>query len=376
MDTAKVFINNTKKLFSYVEEKKLNKVIILNESNQAWAIGLRISGSVLVVDAYNKSLRYYTPALEFWRAEETLSKYDGFINIETLAYLRYKIELPEDIKVFEGGYVDVIKKEFIDCLEKNIICGLDNVPQELREATQEKYIDVREDVSNLRAIKSDEEISLIARATNISIQALRKVIDEGIIGYSEKIIAGRISYYMKIFGADQEAFPLIVASNENSAYPHTKPSSKTIELGDVVLVDIGARFSEYNSDMTRMLLHKNSFRDKHYVDAVEEAVNRALEKIEIGVKASEIDAVARDVFSKRGLAKFFIHSLGHGVGIDVHEKPALSSTSRDVLEKNMVITIEPGIYFRGVFGVRIEDLVVIEERGPKILTSIERVLEY
>ncbi|MGC9009673.1 MAG: M24 family metallopeptidase [Sulfolobales archaeon] len=376
MDIVRIFINNIKRVFSYAEENKLGKMIILDESNQAWVSSLRIKGSVLAIDVNNKSLRYYTPALEYWRAEEILKRYSDILSIETLAYFRYKIEVPEDIKVFEGGYVDVVKKEFIDCLEKNVICGLDIVPQEIKEIVQEKYKDIKEDISSLRAIKSDEEISLIARATDISMKALEKVIDEGIIGYSEKIIAGKISYYMRFFGADQEAFPLIVASNENSAYPHAKSSSKTIELGDIVLIDIGARVSEYNSDMTRMILSKNSFREKHYVDAVEESLNKALEKIEIGAKASEIDAVARETLNKHGLGKFFIHSLGHGVGVDVHEKPALSSTSKDVLEKNMVVTVEPGIYFRDRFGIRIEDLVVVEERGPRMLTSMKRVLEY
>jgi len=364
------------KTYLFAEDRRLGKLILLNESNQVWASSLRIGGSVLVIDILNRSVRYYTPALEFWRAEEVLREFENKMSIEIIAYLRYKIDLPENIKVLEGGYQEVIKREVSECVDKNISCGIDQVPLDVKDIAQERLINIREDISYLRSIKSSEEIDLIAKASNISIQALKKVIDEGVIGYSEKIIAGKLSYYMRVLGADQEAFPLIVASNENSAYPHAKPSSKTIEYGDLVLFDVGARVSEYNSDMTRILKSRISPREKYYLDVLEEALNKALEKIEVGVRASDIDSLVRDTLSKKGLGKYFIHSLGHGVGVDVHERPTLSSTSKDVLEKNMVVTIEPGIYFRGGFGVRLEDLVVVEERGPRILTSLERVLEY
>lgn len=378
MNPLSVFSNNLGRLISFAEEKNIKKILVIESSNQAWVSGTRINGSILSIDLANKYVKYYTPALEYWRAESKISRLSLIkdFSVEVYAYLRYKIDLPENIRVFEGGYSEVLSKEISDCANRENYCATDSYPQELRSFS-EKLIDFKGYIADLRAVKSNEEIEFINRATEITMRALEKVVSEGVVGSSERILAGKLSYYIRLFGGDQEAFPLIVASNESSAYPHAEPRSRVIETGDLVLFDVGTRYSEYNSDMTRIAVNNYSYsRYREIIEAVEEAVNRSIERIDVGVKASLVDNIARETLARRGLAKYFIHSLGHGVGIDVHEKPYLSSNSNDVLDKNMVVTIEPGVYIRDLVGVRIEDLVVISSRGPRILTSMKRVLEY
>ncbi|MEM4749970.1 MAG: M24 family metallopeptidase [Sulfolobales archaeon] len=356
--------------------KGLSKIIIFNESNQAWVSGLRIAGSALIIDLRDSVVRYYTPILEFWRAYDMLGESLGSeISYDVLGYYRYKIDLPEDIKVFNGGLKDAIKSEVGDLGEKS--CGVDNIDidSDLRDLLR-KCVDLREDIASLRSIKNNIEISLIKTASEISMKALRRIIEEGVIGRSEREIAGRFSYLIRLYGADGEAFPSIIAVNENASKPHYQPSSRVVSLGDYILVDAGAKVREYNSDMTRMIIYRNSEDYKHVLEAVIESVDAALEKISPGAKASDIDKAAREVLERRGYSKYFIHSTGHGVGVDVHEKPLLSLSSSDSIEEGMIVTIEPGIYMRNKIGVRVEELVLVSSRGPRILTEISRILEY
>lgn len=370
------FSDNMSRLIDLGFSKNLNKIILLNESNQAWASGLRIRGTILSIDLRNREIRYYTPILEFWRSEDRLRESIGKrFSVEVLGYYRYKISVPEDIRVFEGGFKEAIKQELKDLESKT--CGTDQFDSdsELREILG-KCTDLREDLGELRSVKSEKEINLISRAAEISMRALKKLLEEDIIGRFERELAARLSYLMRVYGADSEAFPTIVAVDKDAANPHHESGLKVVSLGDSVLVDIGARVNEYNSDMTRMIIHRDSERHRDFIESVSEAIDRALEKLYPGTRASEIDRVARETLEKRGYSKYYIHSTGHGVGVEVHEKPMLSLSSNDIIEENNVVTIEPGIYLRDRIGVRIEELVLVSSRGPKVITSLARVLEY
>lgn len=182
-----------------------------------------------------------------------------------------------------------------------------------------------------------------------------------------------MEFAMRRAGAEDKAFETIVASGQRGAMPHGSATGKRIKKGELVVVDAGARFSGYNSDMTRTYCCGRADRERKKVfDAVLSAQQRAIEKVRSGVCAKEVDRAARDHIKKAGYGKYFCHGTGHGVGLDVHERPSIGPASDDVLEDGMVITIEPGIYIPGLGGVRIEDMVMVDGGGCVVLTKSTR----
>jgi len=187
-------------------------------------------------------------------------------------------------------------------------------------------------------------------------------------GVRELDVAVEIETRLRRAGGES-AFELIVASGPNGAKPHGHASKRVIEDGDLVTIDMGARLGGYNSDMTRTVaVGTPSAEMKRVYDAVLEAEEAAIAAIRPGVRAADLDKLARDLLTRHGLGEAFAHSLGHGVGLEVHEGPGLRGTSQDVLEAGMVITIEPGAYLPGVGGVRIEDLILVTEDGYEVLS--------
>lgn len=174
---------------------------------------------------------------------------------------------------------------------------------------------------------------------------------------------------MKLNGAKAPSFETIIASGARGALPHGTASEKIIEKGEPVVVDFGAK-KEYCSDVTRLVKTGRDTDVDIIADIVYTALHKAKEKIRPGVKCSDVDAAARDYITEKGYGDFFNHSLGHGVGIDVHEKPVFSAKDDTVLEENMVITVEPGIYLPGKFGVRLEDTIAVKPDGHENLTAV------
>jgi len=180
---------------------------------------------------------------------------------------------------------------------------------------------------------------------------------------------------MKMNGAEKPAFDTIISSGYRSALPHGVASDKRIERGDLVVIDLGALYRHYNSDITRtIVVGKPSEKQKEIYEIVLEAQKSAVEKAKPGMTAKELDSIARNIIAEYGYGDYFIHSLGHGVGLEIHEPPRISQYDETVLKEGMVITIEPGIYIPKLGGVRIEDTVVITKDGAKRLTKMEREL--
>ncbi len=181
---------------------------------------------------------------------------------------------------------------------------------------------------------------------------------------------------MRSMGAEAPSFDTIIASGPNSALPHARPGSRKIRPGDFVVVDYGAVWRGYHSDETcTFAVGGAGRRHKKIYAVVKEAHDRALEAVRPGVACRDVDAAARGVIEKAGYGPLFSHGTGHGVGLDVHEAPRLSTLSEAVLEKGMVITIEPGIYLPGFGGVRIEDTVLVEKGGARVLTEFSKELQ-
>lgn len=230
-------------------------------------------------------------------------------------------------------------------------------------------------VEAMRAVKDEEEIEAIVAAARLTDEALAHVLPGVSVGASTRDISLEIEWFMRTHGAQAAAFEFIVAAGARSAMPHARLVDQKISAGDFVKIDIGAVVGDYYSDMTRTFV-AGKVDDEHrrVYEAVLEAQSRALAAVRAGVGAAELDAVARDHLAKTGYGPNFGHGLGHGVGLEVHERPTLSKTSKDVLAAGMVVTVEPGAYMPGFGGVRIEDLVVVEEAGARNLTSSPKEL--
>ena len=232
-----------------------------------------------------------------------------------------------------------------------------------------------------RAIKSDNEIKIIKKAVKLGRDGFKKFAkylkNSGELK-SEKFLQYKLKSILASFGELDLSFEPILAINENSAKPHAIASKRVLQNGDLLLVDAGIKYKRYCSDRTRTSLFNNKItfkerqkfsnkkRQKIY-DTVLKAHDKAIIKAKSGVMASEIDKIARDVIDKAGFAKFFVHSTGHGVGLNIHEYPFISAKSDMLIEDNMVFTIEPGIYIPNEFGVRIEDMVVMKNGVAKVL---------
>lgn len=224
-------------------------------------------------------------------------------------------------------------------------------------------------VEKLRRVKTTTEIEYIRRAQNIAEEALKATLPRLQVGVQEIDIALEIEYQMRKRGAEGVGFDLIVASGYRSAMPHGLASHKRIEEGDLVTIDMGARYLGYHSDMTRAYpIGHISDRLLNMYRAVYEAQHLAVAAIKPGVACKDLDQLARDHLASYGFAEQFSHSLGHGVGLNIHEAPFFSKLSSDVLEAGMIVTVEPGVYFPGQGGVRLEDLLLVTETGYEILS--------
>ncbi|HEU12922.1 MAG TPA: aminopeptidase P family protein [Euryarchaeota archaeon] len=226
-------------------------------------------------------------------------------------------------------------------------------------------------ISSLRMIKEQEEIEYLKKAAYIADMVFKKIIGEDILRMSEKEIASLIEEYIQDFGGDSKSFDAIVAKGKNTADPHHIPGNSRDSIGPIIL-DFGAKYRGYCSDITRTLfLERVTEREKEIYSIVREAQERAIFKVLPGIRALDIDKAAREYISEKGYGEYFIHRTGHGIGLDVHEEPFINNVNPIPLQNGMVFTVEPGIYIRGDFGIRIEDDVLVDNKQV-ILTKAEK----
>jgi Xaa-Pro aminopeptidase len=239
---------------------------------------------------------------------------------------------------------------------------------------QEKFIALSDELRMLRACKDDTEIAFMKKAAQISSSSVCSVIDQIKPGWTEKEIALQLEINARKAGAEGIAFETIVAAGENSSLPHARPTDKKIKKGDFVVIDFGVRYNGYCSDETcTIAFGKLTDRQKNAYQIVKEAYERALDEIAADIPAADIDRSARNVFGKK-YSRYFVHGTGHGVGLEIHEFPRLSSNSGDILKPRMVFTVEPGLYIPGLWGIRIEDTVLLKENSCEKLTKMDKKL--
>lgn len=233
------------------------------------------------------------------------------------------------------------------------------------------FVAAKNCIEELRLIKDEEEIKNLKKSQDINAKTLERVKKLFKPGVTELELAWQIKVIGHELGAEDISFEPIIAFGENSAVPHHQNSSRKLKKSEVILVDMGMKYKGYCSDMTRTFLPKKASAEEQNVYAkVLEAQQLAENALKAGVKASKLDTIARDSMGKD--AEHFGHSLGHGIGLDVHEAPGLSTRSKDLLKENMIVTIEPGIYLPGRFGIRIEDMGRVTKTGYENFTKFEK----
>lgn len=231
-------------------------------------------------------------------------------------------------------------------------------------------------VEKLRIIKTAKEIKLMQKASQMGDAIFQEIKNSLSVGVTEKEIEWQILELIRLMGGEGASFDPIVAFHTHGAIPHHEVTDRKLKKGDSILLDFGVKYKGYCSDMTRMLYTaKPTAKQARIHNLVLEAQEAGVHAVKAGIKTANLDAVSRDIIADRGFGDHFGHSLGHGVGGEIHEAPNISTRSKEKLEAGMVITIEPGIYLPRWGGVRIEDMVVVTEKGCKVLTKTSKKLE-
>lgn len=275
----------------------------------------------------------------------------------------FEIQIVNDYRKQLAEYAETISELYVtyDC----------KLPEYelLMEGPAKVVIDANDIIGKLRMVKDESELVKLREMFACAHDSFVQALDSFKPGKSELYWAAELEKNMKMNGAKCPSFETIVGSGYRGAMPHGIASDKIVANGDAVVVDFGSK-KEYCSDVTRLVKTGADSNVDLVADIVYTALSKAKDAVRAGVKCSEIDAVAREYITSKGYGDFFQHGLGHGVGIDVHEKPVFNSRDETLLEENMVLTIEPGIYLPGKFGVRLEDTIVVKEDGCENLTAV------
>ncbi len=342
-----------------IKEQELDGIIINNPSNRFYVSGFTGSaGTVFITEEIAfliTDFRYTEQAGEQALHLEIIEH--GSQKVDTLA------EILRQQKVKKAGFEADF--ETYATVEQQFRGKINDV----------EWVPVQNMVEDLREIKSPVEVQNLQKAVELADQALEHI--QGFIrpGITEREVSLELEFFLRKKGAKGSSFDIIVASGPRGSLPHGIASEKEIKEGELVVIDMGARLAGYASDVTRTYpVGLVDDKGREVYNTVLEAQLAAIEGIKPGMTGKEADQLAREVIAGRGYGDNFGHGLGHGIGIDVHESPRLSPISTSTLEKGMVFTVEPGIYLPGWGGVRIEDIVIMEEKGVRILTGANKEL--
>jgi len=342
-----------RKFLSLIGKKGLDGFLVAEAKNMQYFTGFS-GGSMLLVPRDDESILFvYGVNYEAAKVETKNASVELVKQGESL--IKKIIERLGDLKIRNVGFDSLSASAYL----------------KLKESSRGiRFKDANDVVWTLRKVKDPSEISLMKKAAELTSLGMRKASEIIRAGMSEREVAAEIEYAMRKNGSDGVAFDTIVSSGPNSAFPHGGCGDRVIKKGDLVVIDMGAKYRDYCSDLTRTFIVGNP-SDKQFqiYETVRKAQGLAVKNARAKVKASEVDRVARDYISKAGYGEYFVHSLGHGVGLDIHEPPTLSPKSKDILMEGNIVTIEPGIYIPGFGGVRIEDTVLILKDAVEKLTE-------
>lgn len=347
------------KLKSYID--KNTAALIMSEENISYFTSFHSSNGYLVVTS-DKSF-FLTDSRYVEAAQNKIKTCDEILLLKSM------------------------KTDLVNLIEK---LGVNKIKLEADRTTVTRYNEIRDmflsietvcdtsldkAINDIRITKTQYEVDCIIKAQRISEKAFEHILGFIDDSRTEKDISLELDYFMLKNGAAALSFETIAVSGKNSSLPHGVPSDKKIEKGDFITMDFGAVVDFYHSDMTRTVAF-GGVSDKQ-IDVYNTVLNaqcKALDEIKAGKLCKDIDSVARNIIKSKGYGDYFGHGLGHGVGVEIHEKPSLNPSSEEILKAGHIVTVEPGIYLPGEFGVRIEDMVYVTETGCNNLTLCDKKL--
>jgi Xaa-Pro aminopeptidase len=340
-----------------METRGLPLLLVTSLTNIFYLTGFRGSAGLAVLEPAEALLwvdpRYTLQAREQARGVEVIAEREGLLKA-VAQWLRKR-------RVRRAGY----EPAHMTCAD------FERLAQDTRSCV--KFEPSGDLVEELREVKDEGEVAQIRQAGRVTAEVYEEVIRRARPGVRESDLAAEIDYQMRKKGAEGAAFETIVASGARGALPHARASAKLLEKDELVIVDVGAILNGYAADMTRTIaLGKPSRRARGLYNAVLGAQGEALAALGDGVRAKQVDAAARRFLAGRGVARYFTHSTGHGVGLEVHERPRLARTEKARVKAGCVVTVEPGVYVEGWGGIRIEDTVLVRSDGLEILTPASK----
>lgn len=342
---------NIYKIRLLLKEKSLDGILLYKPENRRYVSGFTGStGYVLITETDAKFIT------DFRYIEQATVQCDGFEIIET-GNKKTIVDVLNELTLFKLGVEEdyMTYGQFIELTNK--LMGTKLVPLEGA-------------ILKLRSVKTSDEIKNIKKAANIADRAFEHILKFIKPGLTELDIALELEFFMKKKGASKLSFEPIVASGKRSSLPHGIASDKIIETGDMITLDFGCVYNGYCSDMTRtIVLGRADDKQKEIYNIVLEAQKTSLKAVKPGITGAELDVIARNIINDNGYGQYFGHGLGHGVGLEVHELPRINARGNVPMEPGMVITIEPGIYIPNFGGVRIEDLVLVTDKGHEVLSK-------
>jgi len=362
------------RLVKLAEHKDLDAIILSGVDNVEYFLDVTAAADSPMLLTYmrrDNTVSLYVPLLEYYRYRSLLPEY---VSIYALS----KTQKAPDIPTLAVDWKDVVSSVISKCDRVGADLSHTSPLQALLvEALTGKAVNISSDIWNIRSIKTEKEIAAIREAVHITTAGVLSVQASIVDGVTESYLAGVFEHTTRSRGVEKMAFDPIVAFKPNNAFPHVLPSNRSIGRKDLVLVDVGVKYRGRCSDITRMIIRgRPSKEEKRSLQAVVEALETAIDTITPGIRAKDVYEAACKILDKWGLRERFIHGLGHGVGIVVHEPPYLRADNTSVLEPNMVITVEPGVYFNGRYGVRVEEVVVVSKRKARVLSeNLDRALE-
>lgn len=354
-------VNRLGRLRERLREEELDSILISSPENRRYLSGFTGSAGYLLVSQDNAVL-----ATDFRYVEQATSQAPDF-EIERIGgQPGWFLKLVDAQGVRRVGFES-------ENLTVAMHSALEEALSEGESSKKRKLVAVADLADRLRQIKDEGELELLTRAVEIADQAFETVAPGIRPGVTEREVAWELEKEMRERGAEAIAFDIIVGAGPNGALPHHRAGEKVIQDGEAVVIDMGATYQGYCSDLSRTIMvgeQDETFRRVY--DTVLKAQLASEQDVEPGMTGAECDAIARDVIAEKGYGDNFGHSLGHGVGIAVHEYPLVGPNAANELEDGMVFTIEPGIYLSGWGGVRIEDMVVLENGKARILSKAHK----
>lgn len=335
-------------------------LLCLRYEDIRWLSGFTGSTSQLLVDVANDVAHLFVDGRYIERAAKEVNA----------AGTRVSIHLVTHEKSIEHMIADIVGKNDVSVDDTHISAA------HFRKLSAHVSLQVvQSPLDNARRVKDADEIALIEQCALIADTALAELLVDGIYGRSERDIQFRLDHLMRLGGAHDVGFDTIVATGINAAIPHHEPSDAVVEDGHMVVIDFGAELHGYRSDMTRTIRVGNvSSELMTMFEMVREAQEAGVAAVRAGAIGSHIDTAVRDVYRREGVEQEYVHGTGHGIGLYIHEQPIFSPRCEAVLAANEVVTVEPGLYRKGVGGVRIEDLVVVTDKNCRTLTNTSKDL--